>query len=229
MLEIMTVTKRITMTIRNLRVSAQLIIGFTIMLAFVFMLGIVSFFQSEKIHTQTELMYNHPLQVLPAIGRLQVDILQMRLGNRDLLLATTKQEQQDAILNMEIAESDVIDQFKVLRSAYLGSQSDIDSAYVCFMRWKIAREENTRLALMGDVKQVKANVRPDGNVGNLREKMMKEIDDIDQYARKKAISLNDESVKLKSDLNNVLFVLIACIVLLSILIVYALLIVFVCR
>ncbi|MFT3752654.1 MAG: response regulator [Paludibacter sp.] len=212
------------MNVKSLKVSSQLIIGFAIMLSFIITLGIVSYIQVSKIHQQTEIIYNHPLQVRAAIGRLQSDILQMRLGNRNLMLANSKEEQQEAIMQMEIAETDAEKQFVVLKTRFLGSQTDVDSAYSNFIKWRVARQENTRLAVLGEIEEVKQSIKADGKVGIYREKLIKYLGLIDLFAQKKAISLYTGSNKIKAELTLDIILWVLGFAILSSLIVYLLLI-----
>lgn len=212
------------MNIKSLKVSAQLTIGFAIMLSFIITLGVVSYTQVNKIHQQTEIIYNHPLQVRAAIGRLQSDILQMRLGNRNLMLASNKEEQQEAIMQMEVAETDAEKQFVVLKTRFLGSQADVDSAYSNFIKWRVARQENTRLAVLGEIEQVKQSIKVDGKVGIFREKLMEYLASIDHFAQNKAVSLYTGSNKMKDELTLDIILWVLGFTILSSVIVYLLLI-----
>jgi len=203
---------------RNLKVSAQLIIGFVIMLIFIAIVGVVSYQQAAKIHEQTETIYNHPLQVRAAIGRLQSDILKMRLETRNLMLAKNKDEQQKALINTKLAENDAVEQFGILEDRFLGSKEEVKNAYEDFLCWKTAREENTKLALSGEVEKVKESIKNDGRVGIYREKMMTHLNDIDNFAKKKAVVLYAESNKLNTSLNIELAVILCVVIILSILI-----------
>ena len=71
------------MNLKNLKISTQLKIGFAAMLLFVIVLGIVSYLQTDKIHQQTEDMYNHPLVVRRTIGFLERDIYAIRVDITD--------------------------------------------------------------------------------------------------------------------------------------------------
>ena len=203
---------------RNLKVSAQLIIGFVIMLLFIGILGGVSYLQSYKIHEQTEIIYNHPLQVRAAIGRLQSDILKMRLETRNLMLAKNNDEQQKASVNSKLAEDDAVKQFGILEDRILGSKEGVKNAYEDFLSWKTAREENTKLALSGEIEKVKESIKNDGRVGIYREKMMAHLNDIDDFAKNKAIELYAESNNFKKSLNIELFLILCAVVILSLLI-----------
>ena len=119
--------------IKNLKVKTQLSIGFTIILFFVILLGILGYVQTNTIVNQAELMYNHPFQVTKAVGRLDADILSMRVGVRDLILASTPEGREQAIELMEQYDADIQLQFDVLRELYLGPQEDIDEAYKAYI------------------------------------------------------------------------------------------------
>ncbi|MDD4991426.1 MAG: response regulator [Paludibacter sp.] len=208
---------------KNLKVSAQLIIGFLIMLLFIIILGVMSYRQTEKIHAQTEIIYNHPLQVRTALGKLQADILVMRLGTRNLMLAENMAEHEEALIQMKLAETDAYKQFQVLRERFLGPQEEVEAAYSDFLAWKTAREENNRIALgTGGIAKIKTSVRDSGTVGIARNKMLAHIAVIDGFAKRKAINLYGQSNQLKNTLNTELillfiFVLIFVLVMLSIL------------
>ena len=206
------------MKIKDLKIGTQLIVGFSAMLLFVIALGFVSFRQSEQIHHQTELMYNHPLQVRSAIGLLENDILQMRLGTRDLMLATNDQEKQAAIQLIELSKADAMDQFSEIKNHYLGSKTDINTAYKAFLEWNAAREINTSFAFGGDIKTVKQSISPKGNVGIQRDKMLAEIEKINTFASEKSDELYANSIKLNRTLNRQLILLVLAILLLSFLI-----------
>ena len=99
------------MKFKDLKIGTQLMIGFCAILILVATLGIVSYIQANKIHQQTDNLYNHPQQVRRAIGALEADILKMRLSTRDLMLADDAKEKQASIELMQIAELDAIELF----------------------------------------------------------------------------------------------------------------------
>lgn len=211
------------MKLTDIKIGTQLKIGYAILLLFVVILGGTSYRMNNQIHQQTENIYSHPFQVRNAIGRLRADILSMRLGTRDLMLAKTESEKQDAIQLMDLAEADALPQFDILKSQYLGPPTDVDEAYHAFMEWKIARKENTKLALSGEVEKVKESVQSTGTVGTYRDQMLAKIKIIDDSANNKAKSLYASSTRLRDYLNMELILLVAAILGLSILINYILL------
>ena len=174
------------MNLKNLKISAQLIIGFAIIIVFVLVLGGVSNNQTDKISEQTTMIYEHPMKVQRAVVELKNDILQMRLGTRDLMLATNDDEKQSSFQMIEVAKADAMHQFDTLRHYYLGSKSDVDGANEAFIRWNSAREINNLLAKSGDIETVKQSIAQTGKVGILRTKMLNEIDHIDSFAKAKS-------------------------------------------
>jgi PAS domain S-box-containing protein len=211
------------MDLKDLKIGAQLQLGFAAMLLFVIVLGVVAYRQNESIHQQTEIMYNHPLQVRGAIGKLQSDILSMRLATRDLILAEGDQEKQDAIQVMELSNVDALKQFDILNQCYLGPRSDLDEAYKAYISWKTARDKNTTLALSGEIDKVKRSVQPTGEVGTYRNRMLEKIKIIDDFAYYKAEALYANSNELNDKAVNHLLLIVAIILLLSFLFNYILL------
>jgi signal transduction histidine kinase/CheY-like chemotaxis protein/HAMP domain-containing protein len=208
------------MRIKDLKISTQLKIGFAVLLLFVIALGVVSYVQSEKISRQTEILYNHPLKVRRAIGSLEIDILSIRVGERDLILAKNEQERQAAIQLMELSYADVIQQFNILNERYLGSRKDIDEAYKAFIIWNTAVKENSKLTLSGRLEAAEKNIISSGIVGVYKDKMLAEIKDIDNFALKKPEDLYANSKELKDLLKTQLILLVASILMLSLVIIY---------
>ncbi len=206
------------MRIKDLKIGLQLMLGFALMLLFVIVLGVVAYIHSDQLSLQTEIMYKHPMQVRRAIGLLDADILSMRLGNRDLMLSKTEKEKQNAIQLMNVSASDAEQQFVVIKETYLGPHSDVEQAHEAFISWLTAREENTKLALSGDIQKVKESVLSTGTVGVLRDKMLAKIQVIENYAVQRGDNLYSNSLSLNKLLNQRLFLLVGGIILLSLLI-----------
>ena len=171
------------MHLRNIKIGTQLILGNATMLLFVVVIGVVAFLHSSEVRQQTETIVKHPFEVKNALGNLFVCILNTRLGERDLLLAKSDQEKHDALQLMELSTAKAMQQFDVLYAQYLGPNKDIDDAYNAFISWKASNQENTRLALSGDIEQATNNIRFAGSVRKHRELMMSKFKIIDDFAQ----------------------------------------------
>ncbi len=208
------------MNTNNLKIGTQLKLGFSAMLFFVIVLGVVSYKQNIELNLQTEIMYDHPTQVRKAISSLESDILNIRLGSSDLMLANTDQEKLPAIQLIEFSYNDAFRQFQVLNDKYLGPRSDIDEACKAFIIWKTAIAENTKQALSGN----KGKVSEITGLGRInREEMDSKIKKIDNFAAAKTKSLYEYSEELVDTLNLRLLSMVSVILLLSLIINYVLL------
>lgn len=207
------------MKLKNLKIGIQLLIGFIIILLLVIALGLISDQQSHKVHEQTKIIYEHPFQVRRAIGALNADIQQMRLGTRDLMLASNEKEQHDAIQLIEVSSTDAFRQFDIVFDNYLGQKNDVEQAYEAFVKWEAAREANNILALKGNHIAVKESVSSSGAVGKLRDDMLRKINVIDEFAKNKGEELYNHSIILKDNLSTRL-VFFICFILVITLIIY---------
>lgn len=211
------------MRLENLKIGIQLRIGFAIMLLFVGVLGLISFTQMDQLHNNTEESYQHPLQVRRAIGSLDNDILSIRLGQRDLILAKSDQEKQAAIQLIELADADAENQLSIIKERYLGPPSDVEEAHQAYIIWKTSSDENIKWALSGEIEKAMESQRSEGLLGSRRSNMLDSINKIDQFVRNKADSLYLSSIELHTKVNLQLILLIALILLLSLIISYILL------
>lgn len=210
------------MKIKDLKIANQLLIGFGAMIFFVLVLSRISQIQSEELHQKTETLYNHPINVRDAINKLEIDILTLRLATSDLLLSKTQDEKQTSLKQIELAEKDAETQFLVIKAQYLGHKKDVEEAYAVYIKWKIAREENTMLAISGNALAIKESISPEGNVELARTQLLQKIQKITKFAENKTTKLYTSSLELKESLNNQLITLTAIIIFLSIVLIYLL-------
>ena len=175
--------------------------GFAVMFVIVIALGFISYRQTTRIHQQSEILYTHPLQVRKALGNLNVDILSMRLGTRDLMLAINDKEKQDALQSIELSADDAEQQFSNITSSYLGPKTDVVEAHRAFIKWNTARQVNLKFALEEQDAKIKESVSSNGTVGIFREQMLSRIKAIDVFATRKGDTLFENSNKLRDSLN----------------------------
>ena len=207
------------MKFKNLRIGSQLIIGFSTLLVFVLVMSIASYLQTNKMHQQVNLIYNHPYTVRKAIDNLHIAILQIRVSDRDLLLATNEAEKQEAIQLLNSATQDVPVQFGILKERYLGSQTSVDEAKDAFDKWQIAREENIKLAQSGKLPEAISQILPHGSVGTYRINLLAKIKVLDDFALNKAIEINNTSESLDKSILIEMTILVSAIFVLSFLII----------
>jgi CHASE3 domain sensor protein len=190
------------MKFKDLKIRTQLMFGFAVMFMVIIVLGFITYRQTTHIHQQSETLYNHPLQVRRAIGDLNVDILTMRLGTRDLMLAINNQEKQEALQTIELSADDAEQQFSKIKTSYLGPESDVSEAHKAFIKWNTLRQINLKLALEEQNAKIKESISSKGTVGIYREQMLAKINVIDNFATKKADTLYITGIHYHWDLNS---------------------------
>jgi signal transduction histidine kinase/CheY-like chemotaxis protein len=195
------------MKLKNIKIGNQLLIGLTIISLMLLLLGLLSFHKTKKIQEQTQMMYEHPLQVRRAVSELINNINLIRLSTRDLMLAKNDGEILKATKFSELHSEEAKEQFQIIQNAYLGSHKDVDEAYDAFLKWLTERTLNTDLALKGNIEEVKQNIKDDGKIGRLRIDMLKKIDIIDHFAQNKSNTLYHNSIEFENQLLTQMIVL----------------------
>ncbi len=204
------------MNLKNLTIGNQLHLGLGAILILVLALGALAFIQTDLIHQQAEKMYRHPLQVRRALAILDANVLQMRVGLRDLILARNPQESQTARVAMAVADASAMQQFTELETRYLGPRADIDAARAAFVKWRTVREEETiKPALAGEIETAKANVLAGVHQGQARDQLLAAIRKIDDFAKNKTDELYATSQELSAAQHRQLILMVVAILLVS--------------
>jgi signal transduction histidine kinase len=206
------------MNLKNLKIGTQLILAYTVILVMMIGLGIMAFVQTSRIQSQSEMLYNHPLQVRTALGALENDILRIQLSTLKLKLAATGQEKQNELQMIGMSSADILFQFKVFRERYLGPASDVDSVNFAYLHWQVNETEKIRLILSGKSANNNTPIYLNKSADELLALLKARINVIDKFAVKKSHSLYQTSVELKSSLNYQLIVVLAVMSLVLILI-----------
>ncbi len=206
------------MKIRNTHIKTQLNAAFTILLAFVVLLGALSFFQAERLHRQTEVLYQYPLEVRNILNDLSKDILNIRIAHRDMIMALASQEEvklqerDEYLQEMILLLADANKQYQLLLEKYMGPASDVDEAYNAFLLWKADVDENNRLVKEGDIQAANLNLLPGGKIAVHRQAMWEKVEKIDAFSLEMANELYISS-QAQKELLNIQLLVILCIIL----------------
>ena len=106
------------MKIKDIKVGTQLWIGLGLILAFVFLLSLLSWKQNDQLWLLNRSLYDHPLQVTQAIGRLKADISSFRMEMRDLLLAKDERATAAVLEEIETYRTDIARQVAIIADRY---------------------------------------------------------------------------------------------------------------
>jgi len=200
---------------KNLKIGLQLEIGFALIIFFVLTLGVVSYFQTDKIQTQNDILYSHPFKVQHAIGMFRSDLLVMQRDLKDLFLVKDGKGADSDMNRIELSSADAFAQMDILRNLYLGSATDVDSLKQAFIIWNSLRAETLRLFRDGKTDEAANRIQSSGSVALQMEKVFAALQKIDNFARQKALALNQYSDELNNSLNRQLLWLVGVILVLS--------------
>ncbi|MEI7848254.1 MAG: response regulator [Chloroflexota bacterium] len=208
----------------NLKIQTQLQLGFVIIFLFVLVLGWVAWSQTDLIARQTTDMYEHPLRVRRAIGEFKADILEIRIGMKEVVSASNSDAEIEKIIaDIETYQAHAFDQIDVLYAQYLGPRSDVDLLKQEFILWTTTRAETLRLLRVGKTAEAEARTQT-GGVGQIKAlAVLNALSKIDAFALNKGDQLFANSQTLDAALNQQLLMLVAAILLLSMVIYYFLL------
>jgi len=210
------------MKLSDLKIGTQLKISFGIILLLIAVLGLISWYQSDKIAQQTTELYDHPLQVRRALGELKADVLSMHRGMKDLVLAENETEITHVIQGIEISKARAFKQFDVLYDRFLGQHKDIDNAYKSFVEWNTIRDVTIGLMSSGKLEEALERTKAQGVGGRQVDLILGNLQVVDDFARNKGDEFYTNAVELKNTLSRQLGILVAVILSLAVFIVYLL-------
>ncbi|MCF8377719.1 MAG: MCP four helix bundle domain-containing protein, partial [Bacteroidales bacterium] len=206
------------MKLKDLKIGTQLKIGFGIMMLLVFVLGFISYQQTNRIAQQTEMMYNNPLQVRRAVGAVKFNITAIHREMKDLFLPQNDIRMPATINNIELYKSAVFEQIDILYKWYLGPRSDIDTLKQNFITWNSLREETIRLLREGKTTEAALRTYSEDWIAGMQvEVLYRSLEKIDVFAESKSEELHITSLKLNKSLNTQLFILFAAFLILLLL------------
>jgi signal transduction histidine kinase/CheY-like chemotaxis protein len=198
-----------------MNIGTQLRLGLGVILAFVALLGVLAWSQTNQLWLNTKTLYDHPHQVRRAIGELEADILTMHLGMKDLAISTNDREIADALQSIETRKANAFRQFDILYDRYLGPRGDITTLHDDFVKWNVIREETIRIFRTGKIAEAAARTQY-ASVGGAQAKRLKgHITKVSDFARSKGDELYQSATALHDLLNRQLIACVAAILLLS--------------
>ena len=191
---------------------------------FVAGMGILAYLQTDQLHRQNELLYNHPLQVRRALGNLKSDIYKIHWALETAFRCNQYSEMVPFLEIIATHEASADKNFGILYRQYLGPKEDIDSLHSSYVYCKYNREEVLAMMRVGNIAladeiNIHKGVVLDGpHLTEINQKLEK----ISNFATAKAESIQKESHTLNSRLNQQLTGLLLLVLLLSLLINYRL-------
>lgn len=208
--------------LRDMTIGQQMRLALGLFVALVAVLGAMAWKQTELLWVQTETIYNRPLKVRRAVDKLRIDVLEMRLGFRNLLLASTQQQKQKSIELVALHQADAERQFAVLEDLYSGPRIHFVEARDAFTAWLALRENNGDVAKTEGIAGAMARVNDEGDIGKVRNRLLQKIQVIDNFSHDEATEAFQIAAQQKKALNSELVAMIVLVLGLSWVISYSL-------
>jgi len=203
----------------GLKITTRMILGFSILLLCIFVLGFIALNQSNQLARRAMDLYEHPMAVRQALGELKADILMMHRDMKDLFLVEDEAGLTAILQSSEISRRDALKQFGILDERYLGDHADLDRAADDFARWDAIRQETIRLFRAGNRQEAQRRTRSEGVGGAQVGLLLEHIQRVDDFSFGKAEEFYQDSIALNNELTLQMRLLIAGTLALSFLIV----------
>ena len=205
-------------SLQNWKIGSWLFLGFSIILLLVVLQGVTSYRQTNQLSQQTQTMYNHPLRVRRSIDNIKLELYELRLQFRNLILADDAEAEQIAKDAMIVAEADIITEFEVIQEYYLGPFSDVSDMIVAYNLWIDVRDDNLELLEDGELDQVLESIAADGAEAEKRDMFLEKILVIDQFAQNKSDELLQNATDLQQSVVQQLLIIVSALFLFTVLI-----------
>jgi signal transduction histidine kinase/CheY-like chemotaxis protein/CHASE3 domain sensor protein len=143
------------MKLHDLKIATQLRVALGLILLLVLAIGGVAWRQTNLLWVQTQTLYEHPFQVVSAVGELEADILTIHQSMQSLLLDPNEQSVASTLQEIEVHSVNASARFQTLFEKYLGPREDIIRLQDEFAAWKVIRDESVRLLRAGKLEEAK--------------------------------------------------------------------------
>lgn len=126
---------------KGLKFQTRLILGFSIILLFSFIIGIIAFIEIKTISKNTESIYRHPLTVSNSVRDINISINAIHRSMKDVVLAKNIEELYESILLVNKHDRQVYTSFKIVKERFLGDKEVVNDAYSAYRDWEKIRNE----------------------------------------------------------------------------------------
>ena len=132
---------------RKLQESRSIFLSFSLILILIFLLSGVSIFKILELSSLVEKFNDHPLIITHKTQNIQKELISMHRYMKDVVLSRNPQELETALRMVSINEKQILKNYNVVFSRYLGDKKDVQKSYNLFMDWQPIRKEVVTLIL----------------------------------------------------------------------------------
>lgn len=142
---------------RKFKFQTRLIVGFSSILLFCFIIAFISIYQIRLIRINSEAMYRHPLTVSNSVRDINISINAIHRSMKDVVLAEDKNQLNESVLLVNQHDKLIRESFTIVRERFLGDKQVVDEAYRAYINWELIRNEVINLK-SADQNQLAANI-----------------------------------------------------------------------
>jgi len=168
--------------------------------------------QMRSLSSYTELLYKHPFAVSVAIAKVEGSITGMHRSMKDVALANSLEQINQAVADVAHIEKEALQYFAVLNERFLGDQSEIKALQENFMNWKPIRSEVIVLMKEGkraEARQITEN-EGEAHIRDLNNRLLK----LEDFATNKADEFTMNSLAQgKSAITNLIILVTVAVIL----------------
>lgn len=113
-------------------------------------LGVFHIYMLQSLGDRIEKMYRHPFTVSNAARGVALDLVSMHRDMKDVVLARSPKQLDDAIRSVAANEASALARFNLIFDRFLGDREWIYTAYRAFIAWKPIRDEVIVLVQAGE-------------------------------------------------------------------------------
>ncbi len=174
-----------------MKFRTRVIAGFGLILLFTVSFVILSIFQVKNLRNESEFIYTHTYTVSNAVRDINTHIQTMESAMKDILLAKTQQEFDQAIDTINLYHLKVMTQFDTVFNRFLGDKRDVGIAYHTFIEWEELRNQIIDLKVSG--KEVSAKKMVDGIAAEHLNKLKEKTKVMTDFAEEQANRIYKEA------------------------------------
>ncbi|MUP37490.1 ATP-binding protein [Labilibaculum euxinus] len=177
--------------LNKMKFRTRVIAGFGLILLFTVSFVILSVFQVKNLRNESEFIYTHTYTVSNAVRDINTHIQTMESAMKDILLAKTQQEFDQAIDTINLYHLKVMTQFDTVFNRFLGDKRDVGIAYHTFIEWEELRNQIIDLKVSG--KEVSAKKMVDGIAAEHLNKLKEKTKVMTDFAEEQANRIYKEA------------------------------------
>ena len=132
-----------------MKIGTRLSLGFGLSILITIIIGSFALSEMQILGDLTESMYHHPLAVSNSVRDIKADIIAMHRSMKDVALAETIEQIDEAASIVNQYEQQVYYNFDIVFDRFLGDLSEVRYAQQVFSEWKIIRDEVIELSKKG--------------------------------------------------------------------------------